>query len=86
MAYLELYGGSEGTQVGVVFEVSRTTDGPPLLQLKGDLAATSEEGKFTCTVTIPVGALKPGDYVIRAIVGVIGQPQGRVLRTLHKEG
>ena len=28
MAYLELYGGSEGTQVGVVFEVSRTTDGP----------------------------------------------------------
>jgi hypothetical protein len=86
MAYLELYGGSEGTQVGVVFEVSRTTDGPSVLQLKGDLAATSEEGKFTSTVTIPVGALKPGDWVIRAIVGVIGQPQGRVLRTLHKEG
>jgi hypothetical protein len=85
-AYLEIYGGSEGAQVMVVFEVARTTDGPPLLQLKGDLAATAEDGKFTSTVQIPVGALKPGDYVIRAIVGVVGQAQGRVVRTLHKEG
>jgi hypothetical protein len=86
MAYLEFYGGVEGAPVAVVFEISRTTDGPAMLQLKGEVAATAEEGRFTSTVTIPVGALQPGDYVIRAIVGVVGQPQGRVLRTLHKAG
>ena len=86
VAYLQLFGGTPGTQVGVVFEVSRTTNGPALLQVRGVLAPTSEEGKFDVTATIPVGALEPGDYVVRAIVGAAGQPEGRVIRTLHKGG
>jgi hypothetical protein len=84
--YVELYGGSEGAQVAAMFEIARSTNGPAILQIPGALAATSEEGRFTATATIPVGALSPGDYVIRAVVGVVGQPQGRVVRTLHKAG
>jgi hypothetical protein len=86
IAYVEIYGGTEGTQVGVQFEVAQTTDGPALMRRSGVLAATNEDGKFTAQAVIPIGAFTPGDYVIRAIVGVPNQPATRVLRTLHKAG
>ena len=33
--------------------------------------------------SIALGALPPGDYIVRAIVGLDGQPAGRTLRTLR---
>ena len=33
---------------------------------------------------LPIAALPPSDYVVRAIVSVDGRPVGRVLRTLRK--
>jgi hypothetical protein len=33
---------------------------------------------------VPIAALPPGDYVLRAIVSVDGRPVGRVMRTLRK--
>jgi hypothetical protein len=86
VAYLQVYGPKEVTQVGVLFELSLTTNGPAMLQVRGVLAPTAEEGKFDVTGTIPVGALAPGDYVVRAIIAAAGQPEARVLRTLHKGG
>jgi hypothetical protein len=86
VAYLQVYGGKEVTKVGALFEVSLTTNGPAILQVRGVLAPTNEEGKFDVTGTISVGALSPGDYVVRAIVAAAGQPEARVLRTLHKGG
>jgi hypothetical protein len=47
-------------------------------------AATSEQDKFLLTAKVPVGALKPGDYTVRAIVAVEGQPEAQVSRTLRK--
>lgn len=47
-------------------------------------AATSEQDKFLLTAKIPVGTLKPGDYTVRAIVAVEGQPEATVTRTLRK--
>jgi hypothetical protein len=84
MAYLELYGGAEGMAVGVAFEVASTTNGPAIVTMPGAFAGTSEADKFLITGAIPVGALPPGDYVIRAIVAAQGQPAGRVVRTLRK--
>lgn len=86
LAHVEVYGGTAGMPVGVVFEVSDSTDGAPLFRVPGVLSATQEEGRFSATGTITVGALPPGDYVIRAIIGVQGQPAGRVIRTLRKVG
>lgn len=86
IAYIEMYGGTEGMQVSVVFEVARTTDGPAIMNVGGAVAATKEDGKFVVTCAIPVGALTPGDYAIRAVVTVAGQGSGRVLRTLRKTG
>jgi hypothetical protein len=86
LAHVEVYGGAAGMPLSVVFEVSETTDGAPLFRVPGVLSATAEEGRFSATGTITVGALPPGDYVIRAIIGVKDQPAGRVLRTLRKVG
>ncbi len=86
LAHVEIYGGAAGMPLSVVFEVSETTDGPPLFRVPGVLSATAEEGRFSTTGTITVGVLPPGDYVIRAIIGIQGQPAGRVLRTLRKIG
>ena len=84
MAHLEIYGGKEGTAVGVAFEVARTPNGPALVTLPGAIAATSEPDRFIVTAALPIGALAPGDYVVRAIVAAQGQAGGRVLRPLRK--
>ena len=45
---------------------------------------TSEADKFILTSPIAIGDLKPGDYVVRAIVGMQGQPEGKVVATFRK--
>lgn len=84
LAYMELYGGVEGQAVGVAFEIASTTNGPALVTMPGAFAGTSEAGKYLVTAALPVGALPPGDYVVRAIVAAKDQPAGRVVRTLRK--
>jgi hypothetical protein len=85
IGYLELYGGTAGMQVAAVLEVANTPTSPALVTTQLALEATSEPGRFTATGAIPLAALKPGDYVARAIVGVEGQPAGRVIKTIRKQ-
>lgn len=42
------------------------------------------ENRYIATGVVPIGTLPPGDYVVRAIVGLEGQPMTRVTRTLRK--
>jgi hypothetical protein len=86
VAYLELYGAGEGAQVGAIFELARTTNGPAMLTVRGTFAPTNLDGKFGITGTIPLANLAPGDYVVRALVGEPGKPAARVVRTLNKVG
>ena len=90
VAFLEVYGATEGTQAAAFFEVAATTNGPATMTLPGSFAPTGESGKYGVTAKIPLDKLKPGDYVIRAIVGVVQGNQvtnaARVIRTLHKAG
>lgn len=83
-AHLEIYGGAEGTQVGVAFEIARTTNGPALVTVPGVFDATSEPDRFIITAALAIGALPPGDFVVRATVAAAGQPAGRVFTTLRK--
>lgn len=85
IAMFDLYGGQAGeTQIQVVFEVARTTDGPAIMTVNAAASPTQEDGKFVVTGAISVGALQAGDYVVRAVVTVAGQGSGRVYRTLRK--
>ena len=45
---------------------------------------TGEDDRFAVTAAIPLQALPPDDYVIRAIVSAEGQAEGRIVRTLRK--
>ena len=86
IAMFDLYGVfTDETKVSAVFEIAKTKDGPAIYQaVTATASPTKEEGKLVVTGTIPVGALAPGDYVIRAVVTVPGQGSARVLRTLRK--
>ena len=47
---------------------------------------TSEPDKSILTGELPIASLAPGDYVVRAFVGIDGQPEGKVIKTFRKEG
>jgi hypothetical protein len=84
LAMLEIYGGKAGTPVGVAFEIATTENGPAMATLPGAFAPTNQPDTFVVTAAIPVGALQPGDYAIRAIVAAQGEAGGRVVKTLRK--
>jgi VWFA-related protein len=86
LAYLEVYGAPAGSPVSIVMELATTVDGPPLLRIPGAVDSVRRDSQRIATGAIPIAGLKPGDYVIRAVVQAEGQPAGRVVGTLRKEG
>ena len=81
---LEIYGGSAGARVNALIEVASTLNGPPVIQMPLVIEPTDSPNRFTATGAVPIGNLPPGDYVVRALIGLEGQPSGRVVRTLRK--
>lgn len=84
LAMIELYGRPAGPLKAYV-EVFQDPAGQPLHALPLTPSATSEPDKFVMSATIPLGELQPGDYLVRAVVGLEGQ-EGKVTRTLRKAG
>jgi hypothetical protein len=84
MAHVEVYSATGGETVGAVFEVARSANGPALLTQPAAFAATTDKDRFIATAALPIGALKPGDYVVRATVAAQGKSGGRVLRAFRK--
>jgi hypothetical protein len=84
LAYLEMYGGTNDTPVTVTFELASSANGPAILTIPGAIEETRDKERRTGTGAIAVGALKPGDYVVRAVVTVAGSGSGRVVQTLRK--
>ena len=63
--------------------MARTLDGPPMAALP--LALTrADETRVVATGTVPLGALAPGDYVVRGVIRLEDGTTGRVARTLRK--
>lgn len=85
LAYIEMYGAAPGTRISSTLEVSQTMNGPAMVTLPLAIEAAGTN-RYIATGVIPIGALKPGDYVVRAMVGIEGQPLTRVTRTLRKIG
>ena len=84
IAYLDVVGGAAGAPVAAFVEIARTANGPALATSRLAIEGTSDPTRFQASAAVPIGALPPGDYVVRAIVGVEGQPMGRVVRVLRK--
>ena len=83
IAYVEMYGAPPGTALSTSLELAATVNGPAILTLPLSIARTGES-RYTATGALPIGSLPPGDYVVRAMVGVQGQAMTRVVRTLRK--
>ena len=83
IASFEIYGGAAGTPLFSALEVARTLDGPAVATLRLALERAAE-GRYLATGAIPLGALPPGDFVVRATVGIEGQPAVQIVRTLRK--
>ena len=86
LAEVELYGGKEGQEVAVVFQVAKTLEGAALLEVPAALAATAQPDRFRATATLAIGAIPPGDYVVRAFVWLKDGKPGMVTRTMRKQG
>jgi VWFA-related protein len=84
VAYFELYGGAPGMPVTVAMELATSMNGQAIAQIKPQIGASNEPDKFTIMAPIALGPLPPGTYVVRAIVGLDGQPATRITRTLVK--
>jgi hypothetical protein len=81
-ALFELYGQNTGQQLSV--ELFLLGAGEPK-QLEPKVSAMPGEGdKYIVGVTVPLASLPPGDYQVKATVGVVGQPSGTVTVTLRK--
>jgi VWFA-related protein len=83
VGYLELYGSAPGAKVAATLEIAGSLNGPALATVPLAIDAAGPN-RYTARGTIPIGALPPGDYVVRAIVGLDGHPMTRVVRTLRK--
>ena len=59
---------------------------PEPIQMPLSPAATNEQDKFLLSAKLPIGSLKAGDYTVRAVVAVEGQPEGVLTATLRKAG
>jgi VWFA-related protein len=85
VAQFEVYSSERlGPTTHGIIEIAPTLNGRRLFAMPAVVAPTSLPDMFTVTATIPIGVLEPGDYVIRAIMGVDGHPEGRIVRTLRK--
>lgn len=85
IASFDIYGGSAGLSLTAKLELARSADGPALASVP--LALTrADESRVTATGAVPIGALSPGDYVVRGAIALADGTSGRVTRTLRKIG
>ena len=70
--------------LSVAMELAATEDGPALVRVPGTIAATGDATRRRATGVVPIGQLAPGDYLVRAVVSLDGQPIATLTRTLRK--
>ena len=63
--------------------MARNLHGPALVALPLALSR-ADDARVVATGSVPVGALPPGDYVVRGIIRLENGETGRVVRTLRK--
>jgi len=81
LATLEFSG--QAARLAIGLEIARTMDGPALVSTPLAVERIGDD-HWAATGAAPIGGLPPGDYVVRAVVSIEGQPPVRVTRTLRK--
>jgi hypothetical protein len=85
LASLEFEGTMTGSKLTIGLEVARGTDTPAILTAPLAVERLGND-HYAATGALAIGALPPGDYSVRAVVGLDGKEIARVTRTLRKTG
>jgi hypothetical protein len=84
VAYFEIYGRPpQADSVSVRLEIAAGPDERALTSASARIVTQGNDRRIALGA-LPIAALSPGEYVVRAIVSVDGRPVGRVTRTLRK--
>jgi hypothetical protein len=84
VAYFEVYGRTASPDaVTVRLEIAGTPEGRALSTAVPRVVNQGADRRIVIGA-LPIAALAPGDYVVRAIVSVDSRPVGRITRTLRK--
>jgi hypothetical protein len=83
IASFDIYGGTDSTRLAASLEVARDADGPALAALPLTMTR-ADQSRVVATGSVPLGALPPGDYVVRGVIRLEDGTTGRVTRTLRK--
>lgn len=82
--YVEIYGTPPpGGTIAAAFELSIAPDGPALASGTANVLMSSDADRLVATGEIPLAAVAPGDYVLRAIVKLDGRVVGQAARTIR---
>ena len=82
-ASFDIYGGTAGQRLSATLELARDLNGPAITAVPLVLTR-ADDTRVVATGTVPLGALPPGDYVVRGIIRLEDGTTGRVERTLRK--
>jgi hypothetical protein len=83
IGYVEMSGAAPGAKVTATLELADTANAPARMSVPLSIESGAA-GRYVGKAALPIGALPPGDYVVRAMVGLDDHPMTRVIRTLRK--
>ena len=83
IASFDIYGGAAGMALTPTLDLARGLEGPALVGLPLTLTR-ADDARVVATATVPLGALAPGDYVVRGVITLEDGKTARITRTLRK--
>jgi VWFA-related protein len=83
IGYVEMSGAPAGAKVTATLELADTINGPARIAVPLSIESGAAN-RYVGKGALPIGALPPGDYVVRATIALEGHPPTRVLHTLRK--
>jgi hypothetical protein len=83
IGYVEMSGAAPGAKVTAVLELADEPNAAARLTAPLTIGPGAG-GRYVGKAALPIGALPPGDYIVRAIVALDDHPPTRVIRTLRK--
>jgi hypothetical protein len=83
-AFIDMYG-QPTAQMTATLEIVPAAGGAPVQKAQIGGSTTSQPDRFQLIAApVAIGSLAPGDYQVRATIGMQGQADARIVRTLRK--
>jgi len=83
IGYVEMSGAAPGAKVTATLELADAPNAAAKIAVPLTIEAGAA-GRYVARAALPIGALPPGDYAVRAIVALDDHPPTRAIATLRK--